>query len=360
MSKTATKGETVPLPKSAAAELPAPAMPSGDAQDYPLPVIPSSEQVGLLKAAGQSISEMMLFDDRVFNKVTRMGELMASAKSTVPKHLQGNAGDCTAIIMQAMRWGLDPYAVAQKTHIVNGALGYEAQLVNAVLLKNAPISGRFSYEWTGPWDDEKAPEDKKKVTITFVESGSGEVKSHTIALSTAAVRNSPLWKADPKQQLAYLCMKRLARLYFPDVIAGVYTPDELEEIEPHRGPDNAKDITPPAGGRAASFAASAASNEVEKEEVHVEVEAENKTAAASPAPDEKADSWSVVKNSGEVIIFGTLEEAANSLTVALKYCHDNGKGLDLKRILELNADLIAEARAQLPDFADAIEAYSAT
>lgn len=358
MSKTATlpKGEAVPLPKSAAAELPAPAMPSGDVQDYPLPVIPSSEQVVLLKAAGQSISEMMLFDDRVFNKVTRMGELMASARSTVPKHLQGNTGDCTAIIMQAMRWGLDPYAVAQKTHIVNGTLGYEAQLVNAVLLKNAPISGRFSYEWTGPWDDEKAPEDKKKVTITFVESGSGEVKSHTIALSTAAVRNSPLWKADPKQQLAYLCMKRLARLYFPDVIAGVYTPDELEDAEQYRGPDNAKDITPPAGGRAASFAASIEADKAKD----IEVEAENKTAAASPAPEEEGRTWLVKQGGDKSLSFNSLEAAANSLCVALKYCHDNGKGLDLKRILELNADLIAEARAQLPDFADAIEAYSAT
>ncbi|SPX63869.1 Uncharacterised protein [Leclercia adecarboxylata] len=38
-----------------------------------------------------------------------------------------------AIIMQAMQWGMNPYAVAQKTHLVNGVLGYEAQLVNADL-----------------------------------------------------------------------------------------------------------------------------------------------------------------------------------------------------------------------------------
>jgi len=47
-------------------------------------------------------------------------------------------------------------------------------------------------------------------------------------LSQAQVRNSTLWGSDPKQQLAYLGVKRWARLYCPDVILGVYTPDEFE------------------------------------------------------------------------------------------------------------------------------------
>lgn len=34
---------------------------------------------------------------------------------------------------------------------------------------------------------------------------------------------------DPRQQLAYLAVKRWARLFCPDVIPGVYTPDELED-----------------------------------------------------------------------------------------------------------------------------------
>jgi hypothetical protein len=52
------------------------------------------------------------------------------------------------------------------------------------------------------------------------------------------VRNSPLWEQDPRQQLAYLCVKRWARLH-PDVL-GVYTPDELQEAAPRVE----RDITP--------------------------------------------------------------------------------------------------------------------
>lgn len=59
-------------------------------------------------------------------------------------------------------------------------------------------------------------------------------------LAQARTRNSTLWADDPRQQLAYLAVKRWARLYCPEVILGVYTIDELEkteerEINPQRG-----------------------------------------------------------------------------------------------------------------------------
>lgn len=53
------------------------------------------------------------------------------------------------------------------------------------------------------------------------------------------MRNSPLWATDPRQQLAYLAVKRWSRLYAPDVILGVYTPDELDEANREM-----RDITP--------------------------------------------------------------------------------------------------------------------
>jgi hypothetical protein len=37
-----------------------------------------------------------------------------------------------------------------------------------------------------------------------------------------------LWKTAPKQQIAYLAVKYWARLYCPEVILGVYSPDEVE------------------------------------------------------------------------------------------------------------------------------------
>jgi hypothetical protein len=58
--------------------------------------------------------------------------------------------------------------------------------------------------------------------------GEEEPRELELLLSQARTRNSPLWADDPRQQLAYLAIKRWSRLYCPDVILGVYSPDEFE------------------------------------------------------------------------------------------------------------------------------------
>jgi hypothetical protein len=173
--------------------------------------------------------------------------------------------------MQAMQWQMNPYAVAQKTHIVNGTLGYEGQLVNAAITSSGVTRDRFHYEWFGAWEKiigktrvvnvpekgKKGEKDYKKayqfhaadydlkdeeglgIRISATLRGETHPRELTLLLVQASVRNSPLWATDPRQQLAYLAVKRWSRLYAPDVILGVYTPDELDES----GRD-IRDITP--------------------------------------------------------------------------------------------------------------------
>lgn len=40
-----------------------------------------------------------------------------------------------------------------ETHVINGALGYEAQLVNAAITAMAPTKDRVHFEWFGPWEN---------------------------------------------------------------------------------------------------------------------------------------------------------------------------------------------------------------
>lgn len=196
--------------------------------------------------------QQITLDDSLFNKCNRLAEMMAKGACTVPKHLQGNVGDCFAIIGQSLRWGMDPYAVAQKTHLVNGTLGYEAQLVIAVINNRAPIVDRIKFEYFGDWSKVKAKDDKSTdVGVICRATFKGDDEPTELSLTMAqvgTVRNSPLWTADPRQQLAYLAAKRFSRLHCPDVILGVYTPDELAD----RGNEAPRNITPKAQNAGAS------------------------------------------------------------------------------------------------------------
>lgn len=195
----------------------------------------------------------LLFNEQAMNQIYMLAQTMSQGKSTVPNHLQGNVGDCMAVCMQAAQWKMNPFAVAQKTHVVNGTLGYEAQLVNALVNTRAPINGRIQYEWFGEWDKvlgkkdgftknvNHDSEDGLGVRVWATIRGEEEPRILDLLTVQANVRNSPLWLTDPKQQLAYLAIKRWARLYCPDVILGVYTADEMQEFGNQTGE---RDVTP--------------------------------------------------------------------------------------------------------------------
>lgn len=101
---------------------------------------------------GTGSAMSLVMDDGAMESMMTAAKLMASARVTIPKHLQNSTGDCLAVIMQAAQWKMNPFAVAQKTHLTQGgALGYEAQLVNAVIVSCGAIVGQPEFEFFGDW-----------------------------------------------------------------------------------------------------------------------------------------------------------------------------------------------------------------
>ncbi|MGM3159904.1 RecT family recombinase [Dickeya undicola] len=223
-------------------------------------IITTEQQAPITVSASNAV-----FNVQALQQLTAFANLMADSRVAVPEHLAGKPADCMAIVMQAMQWGMNPYAVAQKTYLVGGTLGYEAQLVNAVIASSSAIRGRFHYEYDGDWSKctktkeisrEKSGKNGKytvtervrawtdddeeglSIRVGAVLRGETEITwGEPVYLSGVVTRNSPLWVSNPKQQIAYLALKYWARLYTPDVVLGVYTPDELDQRQE-------KDITP--------------------------------------------------------------------------------------------------------------------
>ena len=167
-------------------------------------------------------------------------KLMAVSSAGVRKHLRGNPGACLAICTQAVEWGMSPYAVANKSYFVNDQIAYESQLVQAVILKRAPIKGRIRFEFEG--------EGEHRVCIASArlrDDPDEVVEYRSPPFSKITPKNSPLWKSDPDQQHAYYSGRALCRRHFPDVLLGVYADDEIEIAPP--GPAHARDVTPPKG-----------------------------------------------------------------------------------------------------------------
>ena len=252
------------------------------------------QQYGIVESDNRAF-DAILFDNSKFNQIQSLAKMMASSMVMLPKDKNGQPligeAECFAIAMKATQWGMNAFTVLEKTHVVNGKLGYEAQLVNAVINNSGAIVGRPSYRFEGDWSkiEGKAnwnPSDEKGLGVTVICTlKNGDEREWTCWMSSCKVRNSPNWKSKPKLQTCYQAIKEWCRVHTPDVILGVYTPDELQE----EAIVTVREI-PKEGGNVDKLAAMMDDEpveEVRKPEVTIEPEVEEKPAKNKPAAKKK-------------------------------------------------------------------------
>jgi hypothetical protein len=182
-------------------------------------------------------SQALAVSEPHYNPLALMPRTAADAKALaqdmstsmlIPVHLQKKPGDCLMIVMQAYRWQMDPFVVANCTSVVHGRLCYEGKLVAAALTTMNALEGRLEYEIEGK-DDQASisitgtPRGGKPQTIT------GTVKGWRTRAYKDGKEIQNNWDKDPISMLVYRGTRQWARLFAPEALLGVYTPDELDD-----------------------------------------------------------------------------------------------------------------------------------
>lgn len=163
-------------------------------------------------------------------EVMELAKLMAVSQHAVPPHCRNNPGLCLGLAIQAIEWRMSPFAVASKSYIVNDRISYESQLIHAVIEQRAPISSRLRHSYSGEGG-------KRRCKVWAAAKGESEpLVYESPEFDKITPKNSPLWKTKPDLQLFYNASRDWARMYFPDVIMGVYADDELDTIPSHPSP----------------------------------------------------------------------------------------------------------------------------
>jgi hypothetical protein len=158
----------------------------------------------------------------------RLAEMMANAK-LVPKDLQKSPADCLMVIQQAIRWDMDPFAVAQECSVIQGKLMHSGKLVAAVVNARGNLAERLSFAYDGNGD-------ARTVTVSGRLQGEASARTVSVRLGEAKTNNR-VWQTQPDQQLAYHGARVWARRHVPELMLGVYSPEEFDE--PKRTPPKA-------------------------------------------------------------------------------------------------------------------------
>jgi hypothetical protein len=180
------------------------------------------------------------FDGNSFELMQRLATLMASS-TLVPEHLrkgtpQERLANCFLVVNQANRWGMDPFAVAQSVAVIAGKLCYEGKLVAAVLA--AKLGVKLRYEW------DNQPGEKLGIVVSGDIDGATQSVRGTAAEWKTTRQGTPWIPSQYRKMLAYRGAREWARLYAPEVMLGIYTADELGDLEHARRAEAAHDITP--------------------------------------------------------------------------------------------------------------------
>jgi hypothetical protein len=149
--------------------------------------------------------------------------LQMSKAKLIPAHLQNSPADCLRVVMQASKWNMDPFAVADKTSVISGKLMYEGQLVAAVINSRGNLAKRLSYTFTGTGAQR-----------SLVVSGTirGETEPITIDLTysqACAINKNGQMQKNPDQQMCYIGARIWARRHMPELMLGVTAADEIPD-----------------------------------------------------------------------------------------------------------------------------------
>lgn len=181
----------------------------------------------------------LYMDAGAFEQIQRVGRMLANS-NLVPDHLRSRwgmvdgkstciedrSGDCALIFCQALRWELDPLAVAQNTFVVKGKLGYEGKLIAALINMSGRTEEPLRYTYSGPVDGNLA------IVVSARFKGESEDRTtpgdfaswHT----TKDGKVSDQWRPGQRRSmLRYRGAREWAREHMPEILLGIQSAEDL-------------------------------------------------------------------------------------------------------------------------------------
>lgn len=167
------------------------------------------------------------FLPRTMQECLDFATIMSKSDFAIPPAFRNNPGACLAVTIQASRWEADPFGVIQKAYITKAKdgserLAYESQLFGAIVNTRAPLAGRLNLIYSGDGGT-------RAVKVVGVFRATGEVREVQTPGVSKIKKQSPLWTDDPDQQLAYYGIRAWARRWVPELMLGIYTPEDFQD-----------------------------------------------------------------------------------------------------------------------------------
>ena len=158
-----------------------------------------------------------------FEHAQRVAKALSSS-NLIPQNYQGNIPNTLVALEMANRIGASPLMVMQNLHVIHGRPSWSSSFIIAALNS----CGRFSAL--------KFVTDKAGCKAVATELATGElIEGPTVTLEMAsaegwATKAGSKWKTMPELMLRYRAAAFFGRLYAPDILMGMQTAEEAQDV----------------------------------------------------------------------------------------------------------------------------------
>lgn len=259
--------------------------------------------------------------------VFRLAEHLAGAGDFIPAHFKGNTGAIAAAILTGKELGLEPMASLRGLYVVTGKVGVSYDVMVGLLRKHG-----YRIDWL------QSSNSVAEVKLT-AKDGSSIVIAYSIQdAQTAGLSGKQVWKNHPASMLRARAISNAARAFAGEILSGMYSIDEIEEIKDNNEPAITVEQTNSGTENLKNILIARRSKKEKNEEVQQAMEAEFVEPVAQevvePIAEESKDFKRIAHDIGACESLETLEKVRASskgskLTqaekVALKDKYDNKK-----------------------------------
>lgn len=198
-----------------------PAATTAEVPQVQIPAVINDQQ------AVATIPHIPVFNDKIaFEHAQRVAKMLTTS-SLVPKEYQNNIPNIMIALEMANRIGASPLMVMQNLNIIQGRPSWSSQFIISALnscKRFSPV--RFvcegkddeygCYAWAYDQKGEKIEGPKVTMKMAAAEGWTTKAGSK--------------WKTMPELMLRYRAAAFFGRLYAPDVLMGMYSAEETEDI----------------------------------------------------------------------------------------------------------------------------------
>jgi hypothetical protein len=171
--------------------------------------------------AVQKQSEPIGFELANINQAYRLATAL-SKSGLIPTALKGKPDDILVVLMSGRELGMPPMQSLRHLYVIEGRISMSAVMMLGRVLKSGQADFFTVTETTSKLATAKtrrkgSPDD---VVLTFT-------IEDAMAMNLAGRDN---WKKQPATMLRWRVVTALCRLVYPDVVEGIYSEDEAEDI----------------------------------------------------------------------------------------------------------------------------------